>query len=410
MTTHADITAAGLLPFDPFDAEVMADPYPYFAWMREHDPVHYVDTLGMPLITRATDVEAALRDVTTFSSAGWMELMFGDYQVIPEVKFLLSLDPPEHTRLRRLVNTAFTRNMVANLETAMRRVVDEALNDLAESDAPDLVRDIAIPVPIKVIAAMTGVDPDMTDDFARWGATVVHAINVNVSGHVPHENWDAEVADAIRNLRDYYFALIEDRRRNPRDDLATALVHASDDEDKLSELEVISVLNSSVNAGFETTGKLIGNLMLALFQHPDQLAALRANPGLIPAAVQEGLRYDSPALFLPRLLTRDHEVAGTQLESGFCLVSYASANHDPAKFPDRPDSFDISRNTKGHIAFGLGPHFCLGAHLAPRETEVVLEGLLRRFRDLTYDPDGVRRDPTFFLRGLASLPVEVRPA
>lgn len=408
MTTQTDLAAAGLRPFDPFDAEVMADPYPHFAWLRENDPVHYVDALGMPLITRAADVEAALRDVATFSSTGWMELMFGDYQVIPEVKFLLSLDPPEHTRLRRLVNTAFTRTMVANLENDMRRVVDEALTALAESESPDLVRDVAIPVPIKVIAAMTGVDPDMTDDFARWGATVVHAINVNISGQVPHEGWDAEVADAIRNLRDYYFALIEDRRRHPREDLATALVHASDDEDKLSELEVISVLNSSVNAGFETTGKLIGNLMLALFQHPDQLAALRADPGLIPAAVQEGLRYDSPALFLPRLLMRDHEVAGTTMESGFCLVSYASANHDPAKFPDRPDAFDITRNTKGHVAFGLGPHFCLGAHLAPRETEVVLEGILRRFSDIDYDPDGVRRDPTFFLRGLESLPVAVR--
>jgi cytochrome P450 len=410
MSVQTDMAAAGLKPFDPFDAEVMADPYPYFAWMRENDPVHYVESLGMPLITRAVDVEAALRDVGTFSSAGWMELMFGDYQVIPEVKFLLSLDPPDHTRLRRLVNTAFTRTMVANLETAMLRVVDEALTTLAESDAPDIVRDVAIPVPIKVIAAMTGVDPDMTDDFARWGATVVHAINVNISGQVPHADWDTEVADAIRNLRDYYFALIEDRRRNPRDDLATALVHASDDEDKLSELEVISVLNSSVNAGFETTGKLIGNLLLALFQHPDQLAALRADPSLIPAAVQEGLRYDSPALFLPRLLTRDHEVAGTPMDSGFCLVSYASANHDPAKFPDRPAAFDITRNTKGHVAFGLGPHFCLGAHLAPRETEVVLNGILRRFSHIEYDPAGVKRDPTFFLRGLASLPVSVRPA
>lgn len=410
MTAQIDLTAAGLRAFDPFDAEVMADPYPYFRWMRENDPVHYVDSLGMPLITRAADVEAALRDVTTFSSTGWMELMFGDYQVIPEAKFLLSLDPPEHTRLRRLVNTAFTRNMVANLETVIRHVVDEAMDTLAESDAPDLVRDVAIPVPIKVIAAMTGVDPDMTDDFARWGATVVHAINVNVSGQVPHEDWDAEVSEAIANLRDYYFALIDDRRRHPRDDLATALVHASDDDDKLSELEVISVLNSSVNAGFETTGKLIGNLMLALFQHPAQLAALRDDPGLIPAAVQEGLRYDSPALFLPRLLTRDHEVAGAQMESGFCLVSYASANHDPAKFPDHPEAFDITRTTKGHVAFGLGPHFCLGAHLAPRETEVVLEALLRRFSDISYDPEGVRRDPTFFLRGLESLPVTVRRA
>lgn len=410
MTTRPDPTAAGLKPFDPFDPEVMADPYPHFRWMRENDPVHFVETLGMPLITRAPDVEAALRDVSTFSSMGWMELMFGDYQVIPEAKFLLSLDPPEHTRLRRLVNTAFTRKMVSDLEGAMRRIVYDAMTALVESEAPDLVRDVAIPVPIKVIAAMTGVDPDMTDDFARWGATVVHAINVNISGQVPRDDWETEVADAIRNLRNYYLDLIEDRRRHPRDDLATALVHASDDEDKLSEFEVISVLNSSVNAGFETTGKLIGNLMLALFQHPDQFAALRADPSLIPAAVQEGLRYDSPALFLPRMLTRDHEVAGTAIEPGFCLVSYASANHDPAKFPDRPDAFDISRNTRGHIAFGLGPHFCLGAHLAPRETEVVLEAVLRRFREISYDPDGVRRDPTFFLRGLESLPVEVRPA
>ncbi len=397
-------------PFDPFDPEVMADPYPYFHWMRENDPVHMVDALGMPLITRAEDVEAALRDVKTFSSVGWMELMFGDYQVVPEVKFLLSLDPPEHTRLRRLANTAFTRNMVANLESTMIRIVDECMATMAESDAPDIVRDVAIPLPIKVIAEMTGVDPDMHADFAKWGTLIVEAINVNVSGLVPYEGFNDDVADAITNLRAYYFGLVEERRRSPRNDLATALVQASDEGHKLNEFEVVSLLNFSVNAGFETTGKLIGNLLHALFRHPDQFEAVRADRELIPAAVQEGLRYDSPALFLPRRLTRDHVVAGTQIDEGFCLISFASANHDPAKFPDRPEEFDISRDTRGHVAFGLGPHFCLGAHLAPRETELVLDGILRWFSAVDYDPAGVERDPTFFLRGLKSLPVSVRPA
>lgn len=404
------LMAAGLKPFDPFDPEVMADPYPYFAWMRENDPVHMVEALSMPLLTRAVDVEAALRDVGTFSSVGWMELMFGDYLVVPEVKFLLSLDPPEHTRLRRLANVAFTRKMVASLEETIRRIVDEAMTVLISSESPDIVHDVAIPVPIKVIAAMTGVDPDMYEDFARWGTTVVEAINVNISGQIPHENWDAEVAECISSLRDYYFGLIADRRRNPREDLATALVHASDEGEKLSEFEVVSLLNFSVNAGFETTGKLIGNLMLALFEHPDQFAALRADPSLIRAAVQEGLRYDSPALFLPRRLTRDHVVAGTPMEEGFCMVSYASANHDPALFPDRPEEFDIHRDAKGHIAFGLGPHFCLGAHLAPLETELVLEGILKRLAQVDFDPDGVERDPVFFLRGLHRLPVSVTAA
>lgn len=399
---------AGLKPFDPFDPEVMENPYPHFAWMRENDPVHMVDALGMPLITRAEDVEAALRDVGTFSSVGWMELMFGDYLVVPEVKFLLSLDPPEHTRLRRLANTAFTRKMVNSLEDTIRRIVDESMTALIESENPDIINDVAVPVPIKVIAAMTGVDPDMYEDFARWGTTVVEAINVNVSGQIPHENWDAEVKECISSLRDYYFELIADRRRNPKDDLATALVLASDEGDKLSEFEVVSLLNFSVNAGFETTGKLIGNLMLALFTHPDQFAALRADHSLIPAVVQEGLRYDSPALFLPRRLTRDHVVAGTPMEEGFCMVSYASANHDRAKFPDRPEQFDIHRDTKGHVAFGLGPHFCIGAHLAPREAELMLEGILNRFSAIDYDPDGVERDPVFFLRGLHKLPVSVQ--
>lgn len=369
-----------------------------------------IESLGMPLITRAGDVEAALRDVKTFSSVGWMELMFGDYQVVPEVKFLLSLDPPEHTRLRRLANTAFTRTMVANLEATMVRIVDECMTTMAMSDAPDVVRDVAIPLPIKVIAAMTGVDPDMHEDFARWGTLIVDAINANVSGVLPYESFNTVVADAITNLRAYYLGLVEDPRRHPKDDLATALVQASDEGHKLNEFEVVSLLNFSVNAGFETTGKLIGNLMLALFTHPDQFRAVREDRSLIPAAVQEALRYDSPALFLPRRLTRPHTVAGTEMDEGFCLVSFASANHDAAKFPDRPEEFDIRRDTRGHVAFGLGPHFCLGAALAPRETELVLEGVLRRFADIELDPDGVERDPTFFLRGLDRLPISVRPA
>ena len=193
--------------------------------------------------------------------------------------------------------------------------------------------------------------------------------------------------------------------------MVAALVEASDEGDKLTEWEVLSMIQATVLAGFETTGKLIGNLINALVSRPGELAEVRADPSLVPNAVKEALRWDSPALFLPRQVMQDTEVAGKELPAGsFCLVSYASANHDDAKFPDRPEEFDIHRDTTGHLAFGLGVHYCLGAALAPKEAEVALAGLLQRFKDIELDPHGVQRDSSFFLRGFKHLPARLTPA
>lgn len=397
--------------FDPFDPATLVDPYPYFRWMREHDPVYLIESLGMTLITRAPDVEATLRNTQVFSNAGWMEMMFGDYLVVPEAKFLLSLDPPEHTRLRRLVSKAFTPRMVADLHDRMAAIIDDELDALAASAAPDLVTGLCNTVPMKVIAAMTGVDADMYAEFTQWGYDIIEAINVNVSGITPEPAWEAQVRSSIKNLREYCQALMAERRQRPADDLTSALVHASDEGQRLNEWEVLSMIQATVLAGFETTGKAIGNMVNALVNHPDQLAMVRNDPSLVPNAVKESIRWDSPALFLPRQLKQDAVVAGKEIGAGnFTLVSYASANHDEAKFPDRPEEFDITRDTSGHIAFGLGVHYCLGAALAPKEMEMTLERLLARFSDIVIDTEHAERDGSFFLRGFKHLPVQLTPA
>ena len=171
------------------------------------------------------------------------------------------------------------------------------------------------------------------------------------------------------------------------------------------------MIQATVLAGFETTGKLLGNLIHALVTHPDQLALLRSDPSLVANTVREIIRWDSPALFLPRQVTETTEVAGKELAAGsFVLVSYASANHDEAKFPDRPEEFDITRDTNGLVSFGVGIHYCLGAALAPKETEIALSGLLRRCRSIEVDHDNLQRDSSFFLRGFKHMPAALTPA
>ncbi|RZQ59396.1 cytochrome P450 family protein [Amycolatopsis suaedae] len=313
---------------------------------------------------------------------------------------MLNSDPPQHTRLRKLVNTAFTGRRVAALRPRVEQITEELLDAMAGRDEVDLLEAFALPLPITVICELLGV-PDMDRDrFRTWSNTMLS------SG--PRD----EVQQSSVLLAGYLAELIEHKRRTPGDDLMTSLIEASDDGDRLSEGELISMAFLLLVAGHDTTVNLIGNGVLALLRHPDQLAALRADPGLLPGAVEEFLRYDGPVNIATLRFTKESiEVGGVAIPEGeFVLISLLGANRDAERFAD-PHSLDVTRQAGGHLAFGHGIHYCLGAPLARLEGEIAFGGLVRRFPGLALAAAPGERlhwRRSTLMHGLERLPVRLR--
>jgi cytochrome P450 len=307
--------------------------------------------------------------------------------------------------MRNMVNRAFTPRMVADMEPRIREITRELLGAVVDRGEMDLVRDLAIPLPVTVIAEILGVDPALRDDFKRWS-------NAIVNGDMGAAPGDREaIGREIEEFQSFFERVIDERRREPKDDLISAVVRVDpDDADPLTPDEVLAFTGLLLIAGNETTTNLIGNAMLALFEHEDQLASVCRDASRISNMVEEALRYDSPVQFLFRTATEDVEVAGAVIpKDGTVIPIYASGNRDDRRFPDG-DRFDISRNTQGHLAFGLGVHFCLGAPLARLEARVAFEELFARMGSLHRTTNSVERINSMFLRGLATLPVAFEPA
>jgi cytochrome P450 len=316
---------------------------------------------------------------------------------------MLNADPPRHTRLRLLVNKAFTPKTVEELTPFIRSFVDKAFDAAQARGRMELMADLAFPLPATVIAEMLGVPPQDRDRFKQWSDDVTAAL-----GNVP-SNSSPELlrksVEGMRALQAYFRDIIAQRRVEPRDDLISGLIKAKEEGDRLSDQELLANCVLLLNAGHETTTNLIGNGTYALLRHPDQLKRLRDDPTLIPIAVEEMLRYDSPVQFTSRILTADMELCGKVLRAGqLVLLVLGAANRDPAQFPD-PDKLDVGRQGNKHVAFGLGSHFCLGAPLARLEGRLVFETLLRRAPGLHLDGPPPRYRQNFNLRGLESLPI-----
>jgi cytochrome P450 len=403
--------------FDLLDPEFKANPYPRYAELREHTPAVRVpmpDGRDAWLFTRYADVETILSDRERFSTQTFLgqvggpelpERVRGVYMLLNEI--MLGKDPPEHTRLRKLVRKAFTARLVEDLRPNIQRLADELLDAVEEQAKAtgertmDLIADYAFPIPVIVIMDLLGIPRDRRDDIRRWSNSLA-AFDGSVE---VAEQISPEVDAFIAYLRD----LVVDKRRNPRDDLVTALVRAEEDGDRLNDDELVAMIYVLIFAGHETTLHLIGNGTLALLTHPDQLARLHGNPALIRGAVEELLRFD-PSVEVPRarLAVTDVTLAGVTLHRGdVVLVSIASANRDSAAFP-AADDLDIGRTGGQHLSFGKGIHTCVGAALARLEGQIAFATLLRRLpelalaiapSDVTWRPGGI------FLRGLAELPV-----
>ena len=398
--------------YNPLSERMFQDPYPEYAKLRRQAPIHRSRLTHSWVFARHADVDAILRDYQNFSSdprilefSAWQSWQ-GMVLPSPDDFGMLVLDPPDHTRLRGLVNQAFTQRAINALEPHVRGLLNSLLDDVDDPAAGfDLMDAVANPLPVIVIAEMLGVPPEDRARFRTWSNRRARLLEPIIS---PADNDLAK--DAAKALDDYFLPIIQARRAEPRDDIISALAQAEDQGDTLSEREMLTMLHLLLAAGNETTTNLIGNGVLALLRHPDQLERLRSDPDLVPAAVEELLRYDSPVQTDFRGVRQDCEVNDFPLRRGQNLtLLMGSANRDPEKFED-PDRLDVGRETRGHLSFGLGVHYCLGAPLARLEGRIVLETLLERFASLRLLAERPVFRDNIVLRGLKSLPVSAVPS
>ncbi len=319
-------------------------------------------------------------------------------------KMMAFSDPPDHTRLRTLVGKAFTPGTVTGLRPRIQAIVDELLDRVEGGGQADLVRDFAFPLPAIVICEMLGIPVEARDQFKQWSNDIVGFVS---AGQVTPGKAQA-AQRSVAALTNYFRDLAELRRQHPCGDLLSALVIAEEKGDKLTEEELFSMCVQLFFAGFETTEGLIGNGMLALMRHPDQLKKLRDNPSLIGTAVEEFLRYDNSVQRQARVANVDMVIHGQQIFQGqYLLLFIGAANRDPAQFPN-PDQLDISRSENKHVAFGHGIHFCIGAPLARLEGEIAINTILRRFPTLRLLPQSLEWEELLALRKLKSLNVSFK--
>ena len=404
--------SAPAIDFNPFADDVIENPYPALARLREFAPVYLVESLFLRIISRYDDVVAALRDTDSFSSSIIDASFASDYTPVPGSggNNMMAKDPPEHPRMRRLVNRAFTPKSVASMHDDIAAFVSEAIARMRDEPEWDFVAEIGQALPVNIFFKMLGVEPDMYAQTRKWSDDLMAASRYTVGRQIPTPEQDAYTRQSMKDYGNYLEYLVDFRRKNPGDDLVSGLVQAADEGEKLTHVEVLTMIHLLVGAGTESTQKLISNTLLAFLNHPDQYQKLREDRSLVPNAIQEVLRFDGPAVFMARVTTRDVAMGGTVIPAQSpCLISFASANHDPSKFPN-PEQFDITRDTSGLVAFGHGLHRCLGAPLATLEGTVVLEHLLDNFKGFEWDPSRVVRDDSFFIRGLNHLPVRPIPA
>jgi cytochrome P450 len=395
------------LRFDPLDPDFIADPYPFYRRLREAAPV-YKTPQGFWLITRYEDVAFALRDRRFGKDfVGNMRRRYGGEDGMKEpaiaslARTMLVLDPPDHTRLRGLVNKAFTARRVADMRPRIEKIVGEQLDRVADKGEMDVMRDLAHRLPVIVICDMLGIPEAHRAPFLA-GSNV----NGRILEPVPMTRAELDQANLNTQMAGVYFRQLCDlRRRDSQDDLTTELVRAEEAGDKLSAEELEANMGLLFGAGHETTTNLIGNGLLALHRQPDQWERLKADPSLIPNAVEELLRYDSSVQLTGRVTNAEVEIGGVVLPAEESVIALlGAANRDPAQYPD-PDRLDVGREHIRPMSFGGGIHHCLGAQLARLEAELVFAALIERLPTLSLpekDKPAWRR--SFTLRGLSRLP------
>ncbi len=392
-------------------SEFYANPYPVYQLLRSEDPVHWSEIMGSWILTRYEDVMSSMRDAHLFSNAGRHALSLNRLPEALQKKAkpiydhyavgLIHSDPPDHTRIRALVNKVFTTQAMECLRPRIHSIVNQLLDAVSEAGKMDVIRDFAYPLPVAIISEILGVSTEDHDQFKYWSDGIS---GLTATGCSTPENLERGLP-SLHHLREYLGRLIAQRRKQPKDDLISVLVAVEDQGDRLSEDELLTTYQTLITAGFETTMNLIGNGLLSLLRNPEQLQLLKDNPDLVDGAIEEMLRYESPFQRNWRVATVDLELEGKSIRAGQLVAQMlGAANRDPAQFPD-PDRFDITRQPNRHIAFGYGIHFCVGAPLARLEASIAFNTLLRRLPELRLGSDVIEWRKEIVFRGLKSLPV-----
>jgi cytochrome P450 len=407
MTTTADPQALLLQLLDPSNR---ANPYPTYDQIRARGPLQ-LPHMTLNVFSSYQDCDDVLRHPSSASdrlksTAAQREIAEGvEVRPIGPPGFLF-LDPPDHTRLRRLVSKAFVPKVVKALEPDITALVDGLLNRVEEQGSFDVIADLAYPLPVAVICRLLGVPIEDEPQFSHASALLAAALDPVLSFTGQHNEDIDEMFQAGLWLRGYLRDLIARRRRAPGDDLMSALIHVEESGDQLTEEEIVATCNLLLVAGHETTVNLIANAILAMLRHPPQWTALGADPQRVSAVVEETLRYDPPVQLMGRIAADDMTIGGVTVPKGdVMMLLLAAAHHDPAAF-DRPDEFDPDRENIRHLGFGKGPHFCLGAPLARLEAAVALSAVTARFPQARLDGEPQYK-PNLTLRGMASLDVAV---
>ncbi|MBW2273004.1 MAG: cytochrome P450 [Deltaproteobacteria bacterium] len=389
--------------FDPYDPELHRDPYPVYRQLRDEHPAHYEESMRFWTLSRYDDVAAALRNPDLFISSKGIAVGLPQNDVaVQSVPLLIMMDGPEHTQLRGLVSGAFSPRRMAALEPKIREITRGLLDEMCESNGTDLVEHLTNPLPTIVIAELLGVPPDDRHRFKIWSDAVAQFDPAKPDGIHPGATEGPAVELAM-----YFADILEERRKAPQDDLLSRLLAAQVDGRSLTTQELIGFGFLLLVAGHETTTNLLSNTLVLLDRHPDVRRQLIESPAMIPQAVEEFLRYDSPVQGLARTTTAEVELHGRKIPADeTVLLLFASANRDERHFPD-PDRLDIGRAPNDHLAFGFGKHFCLGSGLARLEARIAFEEILARIPDYRLTCDEIPRIHSGPIRGAERLPVDL---
>ena len=406
--------------YEAFSGEHVQDPYPIYRELRDHAPIHRCDESGVWVLSRYDDVAAAFKNPEIFSSKidnaqrisqGGIAGLFMTLRVLMKImtklrvtprrvakgRMLIQEDGDIHKAMRNIVNRGFTPGRIGAWEPRIREIATECMNDLRrqrDHSEVDLVQTLAIPLPVTVIAELLGIEPSRRRDFKRWSDQVI-SLGTNTG---PDRLLDPAFIDTLGEMSRYLRPIIRQRRAHPTDDLISTLVESQDGEAALSDHEIFMFIFLLLLAGNETTTKLLGNAVDALLEHPEELYRVSNDLSLVPALIEETLRYDSPVQQLTRRVTQEVTIHGVTLpRNSEVQLLIGSANRDERRFED-PDRLDLSRDTKGHLGFGFGAHFCLGASLARLEARISLEALVPELPAALLDPaqwqlSGLRTEP-----------------
>ena len=413
------------IAFDPLTPDAWHDPYPAYRRLRDESPVHYSPISKVWCVSRFEDVATVLRSPELFSSQAAFDVLFsqmtsdlGWRDLTAFLKFIfrgrigpatlkrgpkdaiIALDPPRHDARRRIVNRGFTPGRLESWRGRIDEIVADCMARFHRGERFDVVRDLAVPVPVSVIAELLGIEPERHEQFKSWSDKVVAGMSSS-----DRRNARPAFLTAVTEMRAYLRGVIAARRASPDDDLISLLVDPAHGE-TLDEAGVMEFILLLLIAGNETTTNLIGNTALVLLRQPEILSAVRENPGLIPNLIEESLRWDSPVQFVFRRATEEVEIAGVEIpENARVAVLIGSANRDERRF-ECPDRFEVERDAKGHLAFGFGVHFCLGASLARMEAEAALRALIPELKGIAAPSQEPEMVDSVLVRGRSSIPLE----